>query len=104
MRPQRKIFALNHRPASLAPDKGSPFLAAQLEPGAVLAKFADFELEQPVERLRSLPVAQVRQSAWPAAVETRSDPNPSRCHRITLKRCQLGAGPNVYPAAVVDPV
>ena len=73
-RPQRKIFALNHRPASLAPDKGSPFLAAQLEPGAVLAKFADFELEQPVERLRSLPVAQVRQSAWPAAVETRSGP------------------------------
>ena len=74
MRPQRKIFALNHRPASLAPDKGSPFLAAQLEPGAVLAKFADFELEQPVERRRSLPVAQVRQSAWPAAVETRSGP------------------------------
>jgi hypothetical protein len=40
----------------------------------VLAKFADFELEQSVERLRSLPVAQVRQPAWPAAVETRSDP------------------------------
>ena len=68
-----------------------------------LAKFERLGLGQPVERLRSLPVAEVLQSAWPAAVETRSDPNPSRCHlRLSLRAFsgnQLRAD-NVWPAHV----